>query len=33
MILSFYCQKVSERRILLLLDLNKVLSEEKKINP
>ena len=27
----FYCQKVSERQILLLLDLNKVLSDEKKL--
>ena len=31
MILSFYCQKVSERQILLLLDLNKVLSDKKKL--
>ena len=27
----FYCQKVSERQILLLLDLNKVLSDKKKL--
>ena len=27
----FYCQKVSELQILLLLDLNKVLSDKKKL--
>jgi len=27
----FYCQKVSERQIFLNLDLNKVLSDEKKL--